>query len=244
MERKQLESLMDKFVRKEISKEELKDLEIESLINPNVESELKLINDISKGIEIVGNEDLKLVLDKIHYQNFKNKDNNSQGIKWIWVCSALILFVLSLFIFKKYFAKHTVVKNNYAEYFEPYIPSLTTRGSGMQKRIKDFGEAYGQKRYERALIIIDPVLEKSNNEFILIAAICAMETHDYEKSNYLFDKIINSNDYYYLDHAKWYKALSYLKQNKNIKAISLLNELANDQNADHHNQAKNLLENI
>jgi len=235
---------MDKFVRNELTQKELKDLNIQTLLDPNVERELKLRNDIAKGIEIVGNEDLKLVLEKIHYQNIRTEDKTKKNrfvggiIAFVLFCSAMIFIVN-----QKFFSSKNKI-NNYAEYYEPYIPSISTRGEGNQVRIKDFGLAYGQKRYKRALLIIEPVLENSNNELVLIAAICAMEIRDFEKSNILFDQIINSNDYFFIDHAKWYKALGLLKQDQLDKAKILLNDLAGDVNADHHSQAKALLKDI
>jgi len=248
VERKQLENLMDKFIRKEITEEELNELEIASLLDAGAESEIKLINDIAKGIEIVGNDDLKLVLDKIHYQNITNDSPTvsrpKSKTRWIWISLALILTSLLFFILNNKFLKSSKNVDNYAAYFEPYIPTLNTRGIDSQKRISDFGNAYSQKRYARALLIVEPILEQSNNELVLIAAICATKTQDYSKANQLFDKIINSNDYYFLDHAKWYKALCYLRQDLKDEARILLNELAGDENADHHGQAKDLLEDI
>lgn len=236
---KQLDQLFDKYLLNELSKEEVKQLDIDMLMNPDLEKSFKLRNDIVKGIEVLGNEDLKLVLDKIHFQNIKAKSEN-KPVNYLRVGLLLLGIVTAIVFVGKMLNKPVVQENMYAEYYEPYIPSLSSRGEAFEQRISDFSKAYSKNNYSRALKIIRPILSESSNEIKLVAGICAMEIENYEESKKLFLEIIESADYYFMDHARWYLALGLLKQNKVEDSKILLKELINDPDADHHSQAQAL----
>lgn len=246
---KQIDKLFNGLVFNTLSEEELKELQINRLVIPQLDVELNLKNDIYKAVNFIGNQKLKLLLDKIHHEviqtNPGNKNTKNKGSKKLRKVALLLSFVflsmLSLFTYKM--IAPTTQPNNqelYAEYYEPYKSSLTTRGENTEI-LTNFSNAYYQKNFDEALVIIEPILELSSNEIKFISGICAMESNAFNKANKLFSFVINSNDFYYGDHAKWYKALNLIQNNNDSEAVLLLNDLAKDSNADHHLEATKLL---
>ena len=83
-----------------------------------------------------------------------------------------------------------------------------------------------------------------DSEYILLYAISAIETGQYDLSLSLLDKIVASNDSYYLDHAYWYKSLVLLQENRKEEAVALLKSLSSRSDADHHQESIELLKDL
>jgi len=132
----------------------------------------------------------------------------------------------------------------YAEFYDKYEPSLQGRGSIEDDAILLFNEAYSEEKFQVALDAIKPYLKEGKNDIKLSAAIAAIETDDLVLAEGLLDEIIASKDFYFSDHASWYKALLQLKTGETKSIEKILTPLIANPKADHHDEAKKLLAKI
>ena len=190
------------------------------------------------------------MLNKIHKEEISNSPRNTlfKRVGVILLCLGLIFGAYTLY---KTFSNSANTSSNdgpvlYASYFQPYTPSVETRSNdNIQDDVyKKFIDTYRAQDYQTSLETITPLIENANNITLLIAGICAMETGKNQESLEYLDKIIARNDFYFIDHARWYKSLALLKTNKINEAKLLLNVLATNPKADHHDESVSLLKEI
>ncbi len=250
MTKEQIDILLDKYVNNTLSaKEEIQFNEILDNI-PELKRDLKIRQDIAQSMNYLGNKELKNLLDKIHLEEFGNEqvDLTPKSKNWIiyLIGGIILLGILGVFLLNTntQSAESQSPENLYAEYFEPFVPSSQTRGENAEKILETFYEAYQDKNYAKALNVIKPILNEQENQVLLLASISAIQSDNHNLAQKLLDQILDSKDYYFTDHANWYKALSFLKQEKNKEAKDLLEELSQDSDADHHLEAKKLMEKI
>jgi len=250
MSKQELESLIDKSVLGTLSTEEKEILDAYIMEHPNTNLEILMRKDIMKGLEYNSDLELKNVLNKIHHKEIFTA-SRKLSIKRIGLgLIATVLVIGSIVMFKILNKAPNAQSNNntalYANYFKPYVPSLETRSNEMisEEDYQTFIDAYRAKDYQKSFTTIGPLLSDADNNTLLLAGISAMEINEYQESLKYFDKIIESNDFYFADHAKWYKALLLIKMKKSEDAKLLLADLAQNPKADHHNESVSLLENF
>ncbi len=242
MKKEKVDILIDKLILNEISELELTQLEAAISESPKIRNEINFRKDINKSMEYLGNEDLRKLLNRIHEEEIEGK---TAPKKHHWKIPLFFLFALGIALLIYQFTKPVKISSHlvYAEYFSPY-PSSEERGEDEAKLIQGFKAHYSDKNYQKALDQIKPILNTQNNEMKLMAGICALESDDFHLSTQLFNDILSTKDYYFQDHANWYLALTYLKQDKIKEAITILTQLKNNPKADHHKQAMELLKKI
>ncbi|MDF1696058.1 MAG: hypothetical protein P1U56_09515 [Saprospiraceae bacterium] len=163
---------------------------------------------------------------------------------WILLLGLLVSTISILFNNNTFFGWPWMSKTSlYDNYFEEYTPSIQSRCNqdALGSDLVSFLTAYRSKDYTTALNIVQPLANGGDIDLLLLAGIGALEIDKFEISTLYFDQIIDLNDYYFTDHAKWYKALLLLKTKKYKEAKNLLTELAVDPSADHHDESVSLL---
>jgi len=80
-----------------------------------------------------------------------------------------------------------------------------------------------------------------SNDIKLTAAISANEIGDLVLADRLLNEIIEMKDYYFMDHAIWYKALIKLKTGDIASVKDILTPIISNPKADHHMEAKELV---
>ncbi len=252
MNNKELEILKDKYAMGTLTEAEHASLQVEMIQNPDLENELSLHTNMVKGVEYAGEIELKEMLDKIHYQQTDSKsgltketqNNKSNHILFV-IAGLIIIAALMGYFFLGNTAKEPLSPTKiYADFYAPYQPSLQDRGVKLDEAITSFHSAYQDKKYEEAINIIKPFLDASKNDIKLTAAIAANEANDIVLAEKLLDEIIKSKDFYFSDHATWYKALIKLKTNKPNEIEKILTPLIANPKADHHTEAKELIAKI
>lgn len=243
MNKEIIEKLMDKYAEGKLSELEQKQLDAISKDKPDIVKSFKVRKDIVKSIQYLGNRDLEKMLDKIHKEEIEQPRKKSHTLKLIAIGAAVLITFLIFYQVLK--TKGETVSNDsnfYASYYQPYIPSVNSRGdAGVNSLENLFAEAYANRNYEEALELIQPSMGVQENEIVLMAAVSAFESNENELAHTLLDKIINEKDYYFEDHARWYKAMIYLKESKNKEAKNMLEILVSDRSSDHYKEAKELL---
>lgn len=250
MDKQELDILIDKFILGTISHKEKEKLEAHIMEIPTTKLEIQMRRDIVKGLEYNSDQELKSILEQIHNEEISGSKNNALFKK---IGVALLCLVL---ILGAYFLYHTMTSDTgsglqegpvlYANYFQPFETALETRSTEITdaSSLTLLVDAYKQKNYEKVLEEFEPLAAQADNNILLIAGISAMEIDSHDTSIAYFDRIIDSNDFYFLDHAKWYKALALLKTNEISKAKTYLNDLATNPKADHHDDSISLLREI
>lgn len=246
MNNKELEILKDKYALDTLTQTEHASLEVAILQDPDLEIALKTHKDLVKGVQYAGELELQSVLDKIHYQqSSKTPSSNHNKNKYFMIVVLTITAVVSGYYLLD--SKNNTVVNPskiYAEFYTQYQPSLQDRGASLDEAITTFNEFYAAENFEEALKTIKPFLANSNNDIKLAAAIAANEVNDQILANNLLSEIIASKDYYFADHATWYKALIKLKSNDTSSIKEILTPLINNPKADHHEEAILLISEI
>lgn len=247
MDKKELEILIDKSVLGTITNKEKSKLDEYIMKQPNTTLEIKMRKDILKGIEYSTDQELKVVLDQIHKEEITK---SPKIISFARLAKAAILIGLLVGTFAMYTLLNDGGNANstelYATYYQPFESTTETRSSDedMDKTTLQFIDLYQSKKYQESLEAIRPVVSSVDNNTLLLAGISAMEIGELNEAQSYLNQIIESNDYYFADHAKWYKALVFLKLDDTNAAKSLLEELATDPKADHNKESIEILEKI
>ena len=250
MNNTKIESLMDKYANGTLSQAEI--MEIEEIItsDPSFQSKLDMRKDISDSVNIVGNRDLRKMLNKLHSEVIEKgstSSNKGKVIKMIMAAAAVLLgsmVIYQLGIFNKLNNSSDERSIQYASYYKPDVTTSRSTDETREDFLLPFVSAYTDGDFNKVITIIEPYLENSNNEVKLIASIAALETGDASMAMKLLDKILATEQYYYTDHANWYKALAYLQLGDKENAKHLLLQLSIDTKADHSKEAKELLQNL
>jgi tetratricopeptide (TPR) repeat protein len=117
-------------------------------------------------------------------------------------------------------------------YYRTYEPPTTQR-SGLTTLTNDFTmalEFYNTHNYEKAAIFFTKVL-KSNPEDMqstILYGVSNFEDKKYPDAKQSFIKVINDNNNLFIESAKWYLALCYVKTNDKEKAVQQLNMIKNE----------------
>ena len=243
MNKQELETLKDKHALGKLSKADESSLERRISQDPTLQEDLDFHKKLSKAVKYAGELELKDILKKIHLEESGEiSKGNKRSTMFYYVAGFLLcLCIASYFIFSNKAPAPADTSVIYADFYKKYDSSLLDRGVSMDEAIASFNTAYSKGKYQEALVTIKPFLTESDNEIKLIAALAANETNDLSLAESLLDSIIKSKDFYFEDHAIWYKALIKLKTNDITMVRETLLPLSSNPKADHHNEAKELL---
>lgn len=250
MDKKELDILIDKSIFGTLTQTEKEKLDAYIMEQPTTKLEIQLRTDIMKGLEYNSDQELKGVLEKIHNETIVGP-TGSPILKKLAYALLFIAILFGAYTLYNNMSQDTLTESNkgpviYASYFEPFEASTETRStdSDQDASTKLFLEAYQAEDYQSSLQVFETLSSQADNNMFLLAGISAMELNKNEESLTFLNKIIDSNDFYFVDHAKWYKALALLKTNQINQAKEILNDLASNPKADHHDDSISLLEEI
>lgn len=120
----------------------------------------------------------------------------------------------------------------FEKYYTPYEVSVTYRSGNeaVDRILINALEKYEDKDYEQALVLFEEVLEYRQKDMAvnLYSGISYMEEEKYQKAANSFNSIIANNDNLFIEQAKWYLAMCYLRTEKTEKAKLVLNQIINE----------------
>ena len=135
----------------------------------------------------------------------------------------------------------------FEKYYAPYDATITYRSGNTEidKTLLRALESYEERDYEQALILFEEVLNSRKDDMAvnLYSGISYMEEEKYQKASTSFNSIIKNNDNLFIEQAKWYLAMCYIKTGKEADAKNILNELINEEGY-YKKQAKRVLKDI
>ena len=240
------ESLMDKYAMRKLSSIELGQLQELIDNDPKLQVELDMRRDIADGVTLTGNRQLRSMLEKVHNEVVGPSGKETGGWKQ-WVIVGIITSIAALVGYQLLVKSGSEPQQPVMQYASYYTPiESTSRGETAtgDNQEQQYLEAYTRGDYAAVISILSPTLQEAPNEQRLVIAIAALEVGEYELAAAQLQKITVSDDFYYVDHAKWYQALLYLELGDAAAAQTLLRSLAQDSNADHSQDARQLLESL
>ena len=242
---KSIEKIIDDEILGGISDPELQALK-EKLSDQVSAEEFDQHIDVSKAIELYGNEELRKEFKLIHKKHFGSNSSGTPQVGITRRISLIILAAVLLGVAYLFWQKSNSVKSTdqlFAEYYEPFNYSNTSR-NGEQQSPFGLGVLYREKKYQEVIDQFETYFKQNDNldsDLLLAVGIAYTETNQPYKAVYQFDRIIDNRDFNYSDTALWYKALALLKANEIEDCQRILNQLVEDDSSEYIIESKSLL---
>jgi len=149
-------------------------------------------------------------------------------IRYAALITALIL-IGSAVLFK---GKHTSSEEVLNRYYKTYEPPTSQR-SGINAENADFSlalEFYNTNDYANAALFFNKVLESNPKDMqsVLLSGVSNFEDKKYPEAKISFATVIGDNNNLFIETAKWYLALCYIKTNDTDKAINQLEAITEE----------------
>lgn len=241
------EEKIDDFLLDRMSETDRLAFEQELEKDGELANQIKVQQEILDGLAVVGKDQFKARLKRIKEETFAEPvtapDNTGRNSKWIWWLVAALAIALSAFFFWK-------LGNNggedpnviYADMFELYEVPVVQRDTDDRQLIQQLSRYYKEGAYQ-AFIDLHTTREQDlqdHPELLLSLGISYLQTNRAAEAGATMAELEQSNYPAYHDHARWYRILAALQEGNVSKAEELLPRLLEDENADHHDQAKEL----
>ncbi|MFK8005214.1 MAG: tol-pal system YbgF family protein [Saprospiraceae bacterium] len=239
------QELIDQFLQKKLQGQELTDFMKKLNTDDSFAEEVESQRVVAKGIEHEGTKELRQRLKKIHQKvrDEQERKSNAKRIiipyrRWIAAAAVVLLIVIGF----NFWNSSSSNQELYSKYYQAYVPNFTTRADALTGKIKA-ENAYRAGNYKNAIVLLEELEgEEANDSRVLLGlGNASLNIDEYQSAIVQFNKIIQNNDELYLDQAKWYLALTYIKNGKIEESKSWLRQLANDETADFYKEAKTLL---
>jgi tetratricopeptide (TPR) repeat protein len=137
------------------------------------------------------------------------------------IAGMILIGSITLFTGKNFSSEE--IMNRYYKAYEP----PTTQRSGQSDTNDDFIlalEFYNTHDYAKAAILFNKVLKTNPGDMqsIFLNGVANFEERKYPEANQSFVKVISDDNNLFIETAKWYLALCYLKTDEKVKAIHQL----------------------
>jgi len=201
---------------------------------------------LMQGISAFHAHDLKARLKKIHQDNFEQTSlkvvaKRRSLAPWMAAAATVAFLVIALMWLNN---SSTMSSSQiFASNFEPYELSMSQRSEGGDATLIKLEQLYKSGQYEEALPMFKTLIDQNdqNIHLKLGAGISELALEKPEEALPYFEAIIERGDFLFEDHAVWYTALAYLKMDNQEQAKTFLEKLAADTEADHHQDAIEVL---
>ena len=154
---------------------------------------------------------------------------------------AVLVFAASITVYR---GKNLTSDEIIDQYYRTYEPPTALR-SGLAAVNNDFTLAlqfYNTRNYEKAAVFFNKVLKSNPKDMqsALLNGVANFEDKKYPDAKESFVTVINDNNNLFIETAKWYLALCYVKTEEKDKAIRQL-ELIMDEGGIYRNDAKKII---
>jgi len=235
---------IEQYLNDEMSPQERKDFESRLATDEELRKDLELYNSINTTMSASPNEDaLRKTLEQMNKKYFAGGApvRKIAFRKWLAVAASLI-FIIAISLYFLLFNKPSAEKL-YAQYAQHEALNIQLRGNAADSLKEKAATAFNKKDYSTALPLLETSLQQqpADAQIQFSLAICYLETAKYNKAEKIFSQI-EAGPSAYTDAAKWYLALTALKQNDLAKCRSRLNGIASS--SAYYTKAKELLEKL
>ena len=207
----------------------------------DLQKQLELQALIIKGARSSGRDQLKSRLQKIHQQEFPRQAKTRSLLPLLSKVAAVVLLLVlgGVYLFK---GESPTTQQLFAQNYEAYSLSLASRDAADNELLARLNELYRQQNYKAALPLFDQLLKNDslNARMLIGAGICHLELDQPQAARNRFSAIIEANDLRLQDMARWYTALSFLKEGQAENAQSYLDQILSNPKADQYKAATQL----
>jgi len=224
---------IDDYLQNKLSAEDRADFEEALVTNKELKEKYDERMAIVHGAKQVGRDELKKRLQRIHQEVNSTPAVTPAKQRSILpylasAAAAIALLVVSWFVF--FTGSPTSPSQLYAKHYAPYELRIASRDQSNEIQLAQLDEQYKQKNYSAALPLFEEQLKEnpSNAQMLLGAGICQLELDQPTAARQHFKNIISYNDLRLQDQARWYTALSYLKENQPKQALPHLKNIKKD----------------
>ena len=243
------QSKIDKYMRNQMDEQERSAFEEALKDNPQLAKELAIQQDLVTGVRTLGNRGMKEQLQQMHEEvmeiKAKNKVHKTRRLFWRGAAAAAVLLI-GILAYQTWLNPTNSPEQLYASYYQAYDLNLQDRGDQPPAGLLEATALYEQKAYAEALPLLESLVanDSGNTQLHLSIGICKMELDRHDEAIDDIQKVLTLGDPLLEDQANWYLALIHVKQNQPTLARTFLQKLAEDSAADHHAEARQLLEQL
>lgn len=238
--------VIDKYIDGDLMGSEL--LEFDRLLSNDED----FAHDYNLSLEInnaILEEDVMALRETMDYMykdenKVKRIPNVFAGHRKYYAAASIALLVAAGGLVKNMSTSNMDTQVLFETYYSPYEANITYRSgnSAIDKVLLEAMSKYEENDFEKASVLFEEVLQSDKGDMAvsLYAGISYLEEEKYQKASNSFNRIITDNDNLFIEQAKWYLSMCYIKTEKNNKAIDILEELV-EENSAYKKQAKKVL---
>jgi len=210
---------IERYLAGKLDSEELITFEDELKQNPSLKKEVALHRGVSEAITEQDVIDFRSTVQEVIRSMGRQKPSPIK-IYLKWAAVILLLVVSGLVINHLYF-RPSSNQEIFEKYFSPYDNVITGRTDVVNDQdILLAFEYYDQNNYAEALKFFGKIDQTDKPLLSIYEGICHLKLLSYTEAHHLFDKVPH-NSLYFVE-AQWYKALTFVKQNKMEDAKGIL----------------------
>lgn len=218
--------LIIRYLNGDLSAPQREDFEARLKTDTELNEEYRLHTSVDEALQMDDDNRFRDMLDGIHEELVRKR----QFPRWVWYTAALVLvclaIALSLILTRE---RLSGTDKLFATYYKAYDSPGDVRSVGDTKNSPlAFGlELYGENDYEGALTQLEQVIrvEPDNNEAQFYAGVSSLQLDRFQQAIPFFKVVIDHQDILFLDQARWYLALTYVKTGDMAQARQLLSDL-------------------
>lgn len=204
----------ERYLSGEMDPHERSEFEAALSTNEELRKDMELYNSINKTMSGTPNEnELKEILQQMNKKYFAEGAIVKKGSfkKWLAVAASLVLLI-SIGLYFLFPARQSTEKL-YAQYAVHDVLNIQQRGNTTDSLAAEAAIKFNDKQYSEALPLLQQYLQQQPDDIQVrfSLAICHLETGDYAAGEKIFSATA-AGQTAYADAAKWYLALTALKQ--------------------------------
>lgn len=238
---------VEEYIQNELTGHELMMFENALSNDPELRTEYEL----RKGVDLALKEnDVMELRDQLDVIAATTHHDSSSGLMKVmkhskkWIAAASITLLLTIGGIAYYHQNQPSNKDEiFDEYYKPYEVTVSYRSadSELNSLLEKGFEAYKNKNFSQALTLFQKVLnQREDIAARMYSGISYIETEKYQKANNSFSKVLNSKDNLFIEQAKWYMSICYIKVDEFDRALYLLEDLKSESSY-YRNQSEQLI---
>lgn len=229
--------IIDKYINRDLDIDDMLFFEKTMQTDSKLRNDYKLYCDINEAIleedVMMLRGTLNSLCTELEEPEIKYLPNRFKKRKVYYAAASLAMLMATGGIVYQYAKPELNNLAVYEKYYQPYEVSITYRSGNeeIDRILISALEKYEEHDYQNAVILFENVLNRRSDDVAanLYSGISNMEIEKYQKATKSFQTVIADNNNLFIEQAKWYLAMCYIKTDNTDKAEGLLNELvAND----------------
>lgn len=235
---------IEQYLNDELTLQERQDFEQQLIADEQLRNDFELYNNINSTMSALPNEDaLRQTLQQMNQKYFAGEAVVKKGTfkKWLAIAASLIFIIAVSFYFLM--RNKPSAEQLYAQFAQHSNLNIQLRGTATDSLAQQAAAIFNNKEYNNALPLFEKYLQQQPGDIQMqfSEAICYLETGKPKEAEKIFTAIAGGQTAY-TETAKWYLALTALKENDFDKCRNDLNNIPNS--SPYFTKAKALLDKL